>query len=158
MRVGPYLRAGLGLGLDMSSPTRLRRLIDLPGVAALEHTALMKPSAQEPESRAQFPEIDACSLALFGLTADDAEAVPRPADWDDVERRPVAEQVRAFEAEGWDVTDNKRRPLRMFHQLNQQLWLALRGVAGSLPFQADNDGSTSLESKLAREAALFRRR
>ena len=118
----------------------------------------MKPAAQEPENRAEFPDIDACSVQLFGLTGDEAEAVTRPEDWDDVERQPIADQVRAFEAAGWDVTDNKRRPLRMFRQLNQQLWLAIRGVAGSLPFHAEDDGASSLESKLAREAARFRRR
>ena len=45
----------------------LRRLIDLPGVADLEHKALMKPAYAVPEGRAEFPEIDACSLAIFGL-------------------------------------------------------------------------------------------
>jgi hypothetical protein len=142
----------------MSDPPRLRRLIDLPGVADLETRALLKPAAQEPENRADFPEIDACSVKLFGLTGEEAEAAPRPEDWDDVERLPIADQVRAFEAEGWDVTDNKRRPLRMFRQLNQQLWLAVRGVAGSLPFHADDGEASSLETKLAREAARFRRR
>jgi hypothetical protein len=118
----------------------------------------MKPAAQEPENRAEFPEIDACSLSLFGLTGDEAEAFPRPDGWDGVERQPIAAQVAAFEAEGWDVTDNKRRPLRMFRQFNQQLWLAVRGVAGTLPFQAEDDGEADLEARLAREAARFRRR
>ena len=136
----------------------LRRLIDLPGIADLEYKALMKPAYAAPESRAEFPEIDACSLHLFGLTGDEAEAFPRPDGWDGVELQPIAAQVAAFEAEGWDVTDNKRRPLRMFHQFNQQLWLAVRGVAGSLPFQADDDGQAALEARLAREAARFRRR
>ena len=142
----------------MTEHRALRRLIDLPGVADLESRALMKPSAQEPENRAEFPEIDECSVRVFGLTADEAESAPRPDDWDDIELKPVADQVRAFEAEGWDVTDNKRRPLRMFRQLNQQLWLAIRGVAGTLPFHADEDEASSLEKCLAREAARFRRR
>jgi hypothetical protein len=142
----------------MSEHRNLRRLVDLPGVADLEYKSVLKPAAQEPESRAEFPEIDECSLRLFGLTADEAEAFPRPDGWDGVERQPIAAQVAAFEAEGWDVTDNKRRPLRMFWQFNQQLWLAVRGVAGSLPFQAEDDGEAALETKLAREAARFRRR
>jgi hypothetical protein len=142
----------------MSEHRNLRRLVDLPGVADLEYKAVLKPAAQEPENRAEFPEIDECSLRLFGLTADRAEATPRPEGWDGVELQPIAAQVAAFEAEGWDVTDNKRRPLRMFRQFNQQLWLALRGVAGSLPFQADDDGQAALEASLAREAARFRRR
>jgi hypothetical protein len=142
----------------MSEQRPLRRLVDLPGVADLEYKSVLKPAAAEPENRAEFPEIDACSLSLFGLTADEAEAHPRPDGWDGVEHLPVAAQVAAFEAEGWDVTDNKRRPLRLFRQWNQQLWLAVRGVAGSLPFQAEDDGEAALETKLAREAARFKRR
>lgn len=142
----------------MIQSIKLRRLIELPGVSELEYRALMKPAAREPENRADFPEIDACSRSLFGLTADEAEAAPRPQDWDDVERQSVADQVAAFEAEGWDVTDDKRKPLRMFHQLNQQLWLAIRGVAGALPFQAADAEPSAMESRLAQEAARFRRR
>ena len=40
------------------------------------------------------------------------------------------EQVAAFEAAGWDVTDDKRRPLRMLRQFGAPLWLAIHGVAG----------------------------
>lgn len=136
----------------------LRRLIDLPGVADLETRALMKPAYAAPEARAEFPEIDACSLKNFSLTADQAEETPRPAGWDGIEHRPVAEQVDAFEEAGWDVTDNKRRPLRMLSQFNQQLWLALRGVAGEIPFQPDDDRPDPWGSNLAAEAARFRRR
>ena len=139
--------------------SRLRRLIDLPGIADLETKALMKPAYAEPESRAEFPEIDACSLELFKLTADQAEDVERPADWDRIDRRPIPEQVAAFEAAGWDVTDNKRRPLRMLGHFNQQLWLALRGVAGELPFQPDDETPPdNWGSNLAADAARFRRR
>ena len=119
--------------------SKLRRLIDLPGIADLEFKALMKREFAEPEARAEFPEIDACSTALFGLTADEAEEVARPAGWDrhrDASRR--AAQVAAFEAAGWDVTDDKRRPLRVLGHFNQQLWLAMRGVAGALPFQPES--------------------
>jgi hypothetical protein len=108
--------------------------------------------------RAEFPELDACSRAIFGLTADEAEAAPRPADWDDIEQRSVAEQVDAFEREGWDVTDNKRRPLRTFAHFNQQLWLALRGVAGRLPFQPDTPEPDDWGRSLAADAKRFRRR
>ena len=142
----------------MNSTPNLRRLIDLPGVADLEHKALLKPRYAEPDGRMEFPEIDACSLELFGLTADQAEDIDRPADWDRVERLPVVQQVAAFEAEGWDVTDNKRRPLRMFRQFNQQLWLALRGVAGELPFQPDDDKPEPWGAGLAAEAKRFRKR
>ena len=142
----------------MSENRRLRRLIDLPGVADLEYKALMKPAAQEPENRADFPEIDDCLVRLFGLTGDEAEAFPRPDGWHEIEGETIADQVRMFEAEGWDVTDSKRRPLRMLRQLNQPLWLAVRGVAGSLPFHAEDDEDVSMETKLAREAARFRRR
>jgi hypothetical protein len=135
----------------------LRRLIDLAGISDLELKAVMKRDYAEPEARAEYPELDACSQALFGLTADEAEAVPRPADWDGIERRPMAEQVAAFEDAGWDVTD-RRRPLRTLGHFNQQLWLAIRGVAGSLPFQPDDDRPDSWGSSLAAEAKRFKKR
>jgi hypothetical protein len=138
--------------------SKLRRLIDLPGVADLEFKAVMKRDFAEPEARAAHPEIDDCSRAIFGLTADEAEDVARPADWDRIERRSVAEQVAAFEAVGWDVTDDKRRALRTFGHFNQQLWLAVRGVAGELPFQAEGDQPETWVASLAAEAARFRKR
>jgi hypothetical protein len=142
----------------MSSRPALRRLIDLPGLADLEFRAVMKRDFAEPEARIDFPELDACSRALFGLTADEAEAAPRPAGWDGVETWPVPKQVFAFEDAGWDVTDDKRRPLRILGHFNQQLWLALRGVAGQLPFQAQAAQPERWASDLAAEAARFRKR
>ncbi|HEX2560397.1 hypothetical protein [Phenylobacterium sp.] len=142
----------------MSTRPVLRRLIDLPGVADLEFRAVMKREFAEPEARAEFPELDACSRALFGLTADEAEAVPRPAGWDGVETQPMPKQVFAFEDAGWDVTDDKRRPLRILGHFNQQLWLALRGVAGELPFQVQAEAPERWASDLAAEAARFRKR
>jgi hypothetical protein len=140
--------------------TTLRRLIDLPGIADLETKALMKPAYADEGARAEFPEIDAVSTEVFGLTADEAEEVARPEGWDRIERRPVPEQVAAFEAEGWDVTDKRRRPLRMFAHFNQQLWLAIRGVAGSVPFQPDDPepDNDRWASSMAAEAKRFRRR
>lgn len=149
--------AGTSYAEDMTSPA-LRRLIDLPGVADLEFRAVMKRDFAEPEARAEFPELDACSVKLFGLTADEAEAAARPADWDWPERLPIPAQVAAFEAAGWDVTDDKRRPLRTLGHYNQQLWLALRGVAGALPFQAEVDKPDRWAASLAAEAARFRKR
>jgi hypothetical protein len=136
----------------------LRRLIELPGVADLEYKALMKPAYARPEGRADFPEIDAVSLDLFGLTADQADEIERPAGWDGIDTQSVQQQVDAFEAVGWDLTDNKRRPLRMFNQFNVQLWLALRGVAGSLPFVPEDDKPEGWVTALEREAARFRKR
>ena len=137
---------------------RLRRLIDLPGVADLEYRALLKREFAEPQARAEFPEIDDRSKAIFGLTADEAEAHARPTGWDGVETRPVPQQVAAFEAAGWDVTDDKRRPLRTFAHFNQQLWLALRGVAGTLPFQPEDNTPDPWGASLAAEATRFRKR
>jgi hypothetical protein len=138
---------------------KLRRLIDLPGMAELERKALMKPAYAAEESRAEFPEIDQCSFALFGLTADQTEEVPRPAGWDRIERKPIAQQVAAFEAAGWDVTDDKRRPLRMLGQFNQQLWLAIRGVAGELPFVPEPAAQADPWAVgMAAEAARFKKR
>ena len=142
----------------MDRPPALRRLIDLPGLADLEYRALLKREFAEPEARAGHPEIDECSLQNFGLTAGQAEDHPRPADWDSPERLPLAAQVAAFEAEGWDVTDDKRRPLRVLGHFNQPLWLALRGVAGSLPFQPEDNRPDPWGASLAAEAKRFRKR
>ena len=143
----------------MSSATPpLRRLIDLPGVKDLEFRAVMKRDFAEPEARAEFPEIDACATGLFGLTTGEAEEVPRPADWDHIEVKAVPVQVAAFEAAGWDVTDDKRRPLRVLGHFNQPLWLAIRGVAGTLPFLADSGEPEAWVSKLEAEAKRFRKR
>ena len=140
--------------------SKLRRLIELPGVAQLEFKAVMKREFAEPEARAEHPELDECSLKIFGLTADQAEATPRPADWDDIETKAIAVQVDAFEATGWDVTDDKRRPLRTFGHWNQQLWLALRGVAGALPFAPDEDDRPEKDwgASLAADAKRFKKR
>jgi len=140
----------------MPSTPALRRLIDLPGIRDLEFKALMNPRLSDADAAANFPEIDECSRAVFGLTADEADDVPRPEGWDRIERKPEREQVIAFEAEGWDVTDDKRRPMRMLGQFSTQLWLALRGVAGELPFQPEPEGD-DLSDSLAKEAARFRR-
>ncbi len=141
-----------------SKPDALRRLIDLPGVKDLEYRALLKRDFAEPEARADYPEIDACTTALFGLTADEAEAVERPAGWEDIELKAPAVQVAAFEAEGWDVTDDKRRPLRVLGHFSGPLWLAVRGVAGTLPFQAESNAPEDWVSKLEAEAKRFRKR
>ena len=142
----------------MRKPDALRRLIDLPGVNDLEYRAILKRDFAEPEARAEFPEIDACAMALFGLTADGAEKVARPRGWDDIERKTPAAQVAAFEAEGWDVTDDKRRPLRMLCHFSGPLWLAVRGVAGTLPFQPESGEPEVWVSKLEAEATRFRKR
>jgi hypothetical protein len=141
-----------------TNPDALRRLIDLPGVNELEYRALLKRDFAEPEARAEFPEIDACTSALFGLTADEADAVARPAGWDNIENKAPAVQVLAFEAEGWDVTDDKRRPLRVLGHFSGPLWLAVRGVAGHLPFQAESNEPEGWVSKLEAEAKRFRKR
>jgi hypothetical protein len=131
----------------------LKRLIDLPGIRALEGKALMNSRYADADARDQFAEIDECSRAIFGLTADEADDVARPEGWDRIERKPVRDQIIAFEAEGWDVTDDKLRPLRMLEHFNVQLWLALRGVAGTLPTvieQEDDFGAASLAAEVKR--------
>jgi hypothetical protein len=138
--------------------SRLRRLIDLPGVADLEFKAVMKRDFAAPEARAEYPEIDEVSRAIFGLTADEAEETPRPAGWDRIERQPIPKQVFAFEDAGWDVTDDKRRPLRVLEHFNQQLWLAIRGVAGTLPFLPEDNTPDPWGSSLAAEAKRFKKR
>lgn len=135
----------------MSSRPALRRLIDLPGAAALEFKAAMKREFAEPEARTEFSELDDCSRALFGLTADEAEAVVRPVGWDGIEVQPIQKQVFAFEDAGWDVTDDKRRPMRILGHFNQQLWLALRGVAGD-PAGLTHRPASELHSHCAHDA------
>jgi len=135
-----------------------RRLIDLPGLKALEHKALMNTRYAEPDARSQYAEIDACSVAVFGITADAAEATPRPVGWDGIDLKPIAQQVEAFEREGWDVTDDRRRPLRMLSHFNVQLWLALRGVAGALPFApVDEEAPSRWAASLQADATKFKR-
>lgn len=127
-------------------------------MAALEQAALMNPRYADDDARGQFPELDETSRALFGLTADEADDVMRPAGWDRIERKPLRDQVLAFEKEGWDVTD-KNRPLRTLAHFNVQLWLALRGVAGSLPHAPldDEDAPKGWASSLQSDAMKFKR-
>lgn len=139
-------------------PDALRRLIELPGVNDLEYRAILKRDFAEPEARAEFPEINACATALFGLTADEAEDVIRPPGWDNIENKAPIMQAAAFETEGWDVTDDKRRPLRVLGHFSGPLWLALRGVAGSLPFQPESNQPEAWVAKLEAEAKRFRKR
>lgn len=140
----------------------LRRLIDLPGFAALEQKALMNPRYMEADARDHYAEIDQLSTNTFGLTADQADDIARPAGWDRIERRPMKDQIDAFEDAGWDVTDKRRKPLRMLEHFNVQLWLALRGVAGKLPSPAmqdddEDDAPKGWATALQAEATRFRR-
>src|SRR3954468_1589100 len=112
----------------------LKRLIDLPGVRELEHKALLKPRMGDVDARPEFPEIDEVVRANFGFSADEADDVERPAGWDRIDLKSERDQVAAFEKEGWDVTDDKRRPLRTLAHFSSPMWLAVRGVAGSVPF------------------------
>lgn len=142
--------------------TQMRRLIDLPGVADLEARALMKPGYADPTRRDEFPEVDACLAASFGLSGDEADAASRPDDWDGIEDLSPQDQADAFEAEGWDVRDAKRRPLRMLAQMAGPLALAMRGVAGRLPeapfVPEPAEERDAWGSGLAAEAARFRKR
>lgn len=137
----------------------LKRLIDLPGVRDLETKALMKPRMGDVDARPEFPEIDEVVAANFGLTADEADDVERPAGWDRIDRKPERDQAVAFEAAGWDVTDDRRRPLRTLVHFAAPMWLAIRGVAGSVPFVAEDEGKEekAMMSSLAADAARFRR-
>ena len=136
----------------------LRRLIDLPGIDALEFKAVMSRDYAEPEARAENPELDETSLAVFGITADQAEATELPEGLSGIDHRPPQQQADLFEAAGWDVTDNKRKPLRTLAHWNQQLWLAIHGVAGSVPFLAEEEPGEDWGAGLASEAAKFRKR
>lgn len=141
----------------------MRRLADLPGVDALELKALMTPRLADPDLVHDHPEVDAVALEAFGLSLEAAEATALPADWPDplrdLHRRSPAELVEAFEAEGWDVTDKRRKPLRMLPIFALPLALAARGVAGQLPFAAEPDHPvTDWGASLKAEAGRFRKR
>ena len=147
----------------MTDTPALRRLLDLPGIDDLELKALMKPRLADPDELYDFPEfaeaIDATARAAFGLTPDEAAAVPLPADWDPIERLDPADRAEAFAAEGWDVLDARRKPLRMLAWWTLPLALAMRGVAGALPFHAEPDRPvTDWGSNLKAEATRFRKR
>lgn len=141
----------------------LRRLIDLPGVDALELKALMQPRLADPDEAPAHPEVDEVARAAFGLSLDEAEATALPADWPealrDLHRRSPADLVEAFEAEGWDVTDTRRKPLRLLRLFALPLALAARGLAGTLPFAAEPDHPvTDWGANLKAEAGRFRKR
>ena len=145
------------------SDAPMRRLIDLPGVDDLELKALMKPRLADPDLIGEHPEVDEVARAAFGLTLDEADDVPLPADWPDalrdLHRRTPAELAEAFEAEGWDVTDRRRKPLRVLPLFALPLALAARGVAGTLPFVAEADHpTTDWGASLKAEAGRFRKR
>ncbi|MBU4436212.1 MAG: hypothetical protein KKC14_17570 [Alphaproteobacteria bacterium] len=139
----------------MAAP--LHRLIDLPGFADLEHRALLKPAFADPEARREFPEIDQLARDTFGLTADEAADIPDPEGWDGIDIKSPRDQADQFEQEGWDVTDDKRRPLRILGHFSHPLWLALRGVAGSLPFFPEPEEADPALSALGAEAKAFQR-
>ena len=137
----------------------MRRLIDLPGIADLEYRALLKPRMADLDARPDYPEIDEACVGAFGISAEAAEGVARPAGWDGIEDKPPLPQVAQAEAEDWDVTA-KGRPLRMLEHLAGPFWLAVRGVAGSLPFEADTqeeDDQDDQMARMAKEAAAFRK-
>jgi hypothetical protein len=137
----------------------MRRLIDLPGIADLESKALMKPRMADLGAEAEFPEIDDACKAAFGISVTEADEIARPAGWDNIENKSTAVQAEQAEAEGMDVTD-KRRTLRMLAVIASPMWLALRGVAGDLPFQADTseeDADAAMLAGLAKDASAFRK-
>ncbi|HEY1224936.1 MAG TPA: hypothetical protein VGE54_06910 [Brevundimonas sp.] len=136
----------------------MRKLIDLPGIDDLELKALMKPRLADPDMIDEHPEVADAVRAAFGLTPDEAEAAI-PAGWDGIHRLDPQDMAEAFEAEGWDVTDKRRKPLRMLPILALPLALAMRGIAGTLPFMAEPDQpDTDWGSNLKAEASRFRKR
>lgn len=136
----------------------MRRLQDLPGVDDLELKALMKPRLADPDMIDEHPEIADAVRAAFGITPDEAEAAV-PSGWDNIHRLNPLDMADAFEAEGWDVTDKRRKPLRMLPILALPLALAMRGIAGTLPFVAEPDQpDTDWGSNLKAEASRFRKR
>lgn len=136
----------------------MRKLIDLPGVDDLELKALMRPRLADPDMIDEHPEVNEAIRTALSIDFDEATTAI-PADWDGIHRLDPADMVEAFEAEGWDVTDKRRKPLRMLPILALPLALAMRGVAGELPFVAEPDQPvTDWGSNLKAEASRFRKR
>ena len=136
----------------------MRKLIDLPGVDDLELKALMKPRLADPDMIDEHPEVNDAVRTALGIDFDEATAAI-PADWDNIHRLDPQDMADAFEAEGWDVTDKRRKPLRMLPILALPLALAMRGIAGELPFVAEPDQPvTDWGSNLKAEASRFRKR
>ena len=136
----------------------MRKLIDLAGIDDLELKALMKPRLADPDMIDEHPDVAEAVRTAFDITPDQAEAAI-PADWDDIHRLDPTDMVEAFAAEGWDVTDKRRKPLRMLPILALPLALAMRGIAGTLPFHAEPDQPvTDWGSNLKAEATRFRKR
>jgi hypothetical protein len=136
----------------------MRKLIELPGVDDLELKALMKPRLADPDMSDEHPEVNDAVRAALGIDFDEAMAAC-PADWDGIDRLDPMDMVEAFEAEGWDVTDKRRKPLRMLPILALPLALAMRGIAGDLPFVPEVDHPvTDWGSNLKAEAKAFRKR
>ncbi|MES2833346.1 MAG: hypothetical protein V4707_01420 [Pseudomonadota bacterium] len=118
----------------------------------------MKPRLADPDMIDEHPEVNDAVRAALGIDFDEAQAAV-PAGWDDIHRLDPQDMVEAFEAEGWDVTDKRRKPLRMLPVLALPLALAMRGIAGALPFVAEPDQPvTDWGSNLKAEAARFRKR
>ena len=136
----------------------MRKLIDLAGIDDLELKALMKPRLADPDMIDEHPDVAEAVSTAFRITPDQADAAI-PTDWDDIHRLDPSDMVEAFAAEGWDVTDKRRKPLRMLPILALPLALAMRGIAGALPFHAEPDQPvTDWGSNLKAEATRFRKR
>ena len=58
------------------------------------------------------------------------------------------------------MTDDKRRPLRTLVHFSSPMWLAIRGVEGTVPFVPDlteEKAEDRMMSSLAADAARFRK-
>lgn len=107
----------------------LRRLLDLPGVAALEQRAKAEWGAAAPATADQL------CRDLFGLGAVDLHT--SPADPPEGAEYPLDTQVARFRELGWDVTDHDGRPLKVLRWLGQPLLTVCLGLGGRLPETPD---------------------
>ena len=141
----------------MSSTPALRRLIDLPGIRDIEFKALMNPRMADEGAAADFPEIDELSRAVFGLTADEADDVPRPEGWDRIERKPrPGNRWPPSKPRAGTSPTTSAGPCACSASSTSSSGSPLRESARELPFQAEPEGD-DMASSLAAEAARFRR-
>jgi hypothetical protein len=114
----------------MATSPPLKRLRDLPGVMALERRAQLDRSLAAESARSREDAFDEVSVALFGITADQAM---EEWEWgeDDILNPHTAlsenDLAAMFHRLGWDVTDEYGRPLLVMKHFDRQLALVLAG-------------------------------
>jgi len=157
---------------------QLRRLLDLPGIQALENKLLMNTRAGAEDFGAFDRECQELSRDLFGIDRTDTlYFLPDDVNWDelsDSEREAFASASDAHEAQfvasamdwdedrvahleefGWDLTDDRGHPLRVCKYFCRQVESVAKGIAGTAP-NVDEVSAKSWGEQMALEARKFK--